>query len=350
MILPSNPPPQGEGPGWSRWHERLHRHLRRHPGLLPAGTPLLLAVSGGQDSMVLTALLADLRRLHGWRLELWHGNHGWRPEASEQAAELAAWWATRGLVLHQQRAEPPPQGEAAARHWRYRQLETMAQDLACPVVVTGHTASDRAETVLLNLARGSHRRGLASLAERRALGSGQQQLVRPLLIFTRMETARICRELQLPVWPDASNDSPHFQRNRVRSEVLPVLEALHPGAARRISAMAGRLADEIDAGRELLDLAIRPLEDGDDLRLDALLALEPGNRRALLQHWLEARLGAPLAAQPLERLLTSLDGAAGSGRWDLGAGRWLVWSGRRLTLMPAEGRGRQAGGQLPAGP
>ena len=83
MILPS-------GPRWSPDHLRLHRHLRRHPELLPEGATLLLAVSGGQDSMAMLALLLDLQRLHQWHLQLWHGDHRWRPESGRQAAELAA--------------------------------------------------------------------------------------------------------------------------------------------------------------------------------------------------------------------------------------------------------------------
>jgi tRNA(Ile)-lysidine synthase len=343
VILPSNPPPAGHGGRWSRWHLRLHRHLLQRPQLLPAGAPLLLAVSGGQDSMALLALLGDLRRLHGWRLELWHGNHGWRPEATEQASGLAAWLAAQGRQLHVERAEPPPRGEAAARDWRYGTLATTARRLGCGVVVTGHTASDRAETVLLNLARGSHRLGLASLRERRPLGAGDLQLVRPLLIFTREETGRIGNELGLPVWNDTSNADPRFGRNRVRAEVLPVLESLHPGAARRISAMAERLADDTDGRQELLDLALGPLLEGEALRLRPLLALGAGSRRALLQHWLAQRLGCPLAAAPLDRLLASLGGPAGCGHWDLEGGRRLGWDRRHLRLMTAGPPRDQAG-------
>ena len=164
MILPS----EAAAPAWSRDHLRLHRHLRRHPLLLPPGVPLLLAVSGGQDSMALTALLADLRRLYHWRLFLWHGNHRWRDEAAVQARELEAWAQQRHLPFQLEEAEPAPSGEAEARAWRYDCLRRQAQALGCRRVVTGHTASDRAETVLLNLARGSHRRGLASLQIGRA--------------------------------------------------------------------------------------------------------------------------------------------------------------------------------------
>ena len=73
---------------WSRFHLRLHRLLLRRPQLLPQHATLLLAVSGGQDSMALVGLLRDLQRLHHWRLLLWHGDHGWRPESAQQASAL----------------------------------------------------------------------------------------------------------------------------------------------------------------------------------------------------------------------------------------------------------------------
>ncbi|WP_283746149.1 ATP-binding protein, partial [Bacillus cereus] len=76
---------------WSPHHLRLHRWLLHQPELLPRGAHLMLAVSGGQDSMALLGLLRDLQRLHQWHLLLWHGNHRLRPEADKQAAELAGW-------------------------------------------------------------------------------------------------------------------------------------------------------------------------------------------------------------------------------------------------------------------
>jgi tRNA(Ile)-lysidine synthetase-like protein len=152
----AGPPDQARA--WSADHLRLHRHLRRQPSLLPTGVPLLLSVSGGQDSMAMTGLLADLRRLHGWSLTLWHGDHGWRPESGRQAGELAAWAASEGLPLVLERAQPAPPCEDQARQWRYRRLAELAALRGISHVVTGHTATDRAETVLLNLARGSHRR------------------------------------------------------------------------------------------------------------------------------------------------------------------------------------------------
>jgi tRNA(Ile)-lysidine synthase len=331
-------PPQPTAP-WSGDHHRLHRLLRRHPELLPAGSPLLLAVSGGQDSMALLGLLLGLRPRHGWQLSLWHGDHRWRPESTPQAAQLAAWAAGRGLPLRIDRWQRPTgqnPSEAAARQWRYRQLALRAAELGSTRVVTGHTASDRAETLLLNLARGSHRRGLASLRRHRPL-EGAVALVRPLLDFDRRDTARICQQLALPVWPDASNDDARFSRNRLRLEVNPVLEALHPGADRRIARAAEQLGEEEAAAGELLQLALEPLHTpppegaiGAALHRGRLAGLQRSNQAQLLQHWLEEHSGRRWPARTVEAVLDRLPPSRGPGRADLGDGWQLRW--RRTTL------------------
>ena len=345
---------------WSPYHLRLHQLLRRRPELLPQGASLLVALSGGQDSMALTGLLLDLRRLHHWSLQLWHGDHRWRPESSQQAREIAAWAGGQGLELQlaswewqatdlqstdlqstdlhstdqQSTNQQQPPSEASARAWRYAGLVECAQQRGCGHVVTGHTASDRAETLLLHLARGSDRRGLASLREQRPLAEGLQ-LVRPLLIFSREETARICQMLQLPIWLDSSNAELRYSRNRVRSAVLPVLEELHPGATRRIGGTAARMAADLQGEQELLDLALQPLSSGPrSLRRQPLIRLEAANQRRLLHHWIARNSGLVLTAAALDKLLSRLTCYKGLGQVDL-AGDWhLTWNKGTLQLHP----------------
>ncbi|WP_254989955.1 tRNA lysidine(34) synthetase TilS [Cyanobium sp. N5-Cardenillas] len=333
MILPPDPS-QPRRP-WGSDQTRLHRHLLRHPGLLPAGASLLLAVSGGQDSMALVTLLRDLQPLHGWRLQLWHGDHGWRHDAARQARELQQWAGGQGLDLQLDRADPVPLSEAEARAWRYGRLAEAALRWHCTHVVTGHTASDRAETVLLNLARGSHLRGLSSLRASRPLGpeAGALRLARPLLVFDRADTGRLCRERHLPVLEDSSNADLRFARNRLRAEVMPVLEALHPGASRRISAQAERLEQQFEAETDLLELALGALEaDGTPGRLQRgrLLSLAQASQRRLLQHWLQRHLGSPPGAKNLETLVSRLARGGDPGRLDLAGGWQLHWD--RSTL------------------
>ncbi len=378
MILPSEA--HSSRHPWSRDHLRLHRHLLRRPTLLPRGASLLLAVSGGQDSMALAALLQDLQPLHEWQLRLWHGDHGWRAEASRQAEELTAWARSRDLPLERQ-SHGPAEGEGlrseeAARRWRYACLERAALHHGCDRIVTGHTASDRAETVLLNLARGCHRRGLSSLRAIRPLrasGPGERgggasgpgdcgglRLVRPLLIFSRSDTARFCRESQLPVWLDSSNEDLRFHRNRLRAEVLPVLEELHPGACHRISSQAERLAEEEDQIDELVSLALAalaalaapgeataagiagiggqrpPHAPIEALRRRELVMLSRASQRRLVQHWITAGTGRGLAAEQVDDLLVRLAPERGSGSRHLEGGWRLHWDRCIMKLVPPQ--------------
>ena len=322
---------------WSPHHQRLHRWLIHHSDRLPDHQPLLLAVSGGQDSMALTGLLQDLQRLHHWPLLLWHGDHGLRPEAQQQAQELHAWAQAHNLEVLVDRWSTPQPSEAAARQWRYSALQAAAQQHGIRHVVTGHTGSDRAETLLLQLARGTHRRGLASLRPQRALGCEGVLLSRPLLIFSRLETAHICQQLELPVWLDESNNTPRFSRNRIRHEVLPVLEQLHPGASRRISGVAERLAQEEQRHQELVHLALaalQPAEDSRTLARKPLMALASANQRLLLQAWLARQGLSLLTAAMLDALLQRLEPQQGPGRCDLNGGRQLHWNRQQIWLEP----------------
>ena len=319
---------------WSPYHLRLHRWLLHRADLLPDGAGLLLAVSGGQDSMALLGLLLDLRRLHHWRLQLWHGNHQLRPNATEQAHELEAWARQQELPIQVDNWTHPRADEAAARAWRYDALAAAARAGGLSHVVTGHTASDRAETLLLQLARGSHRRGLASLRPTRSLAP-DLTLSRPLLVFSRAETALIREQLHLPLWLDASNNEARFSRNRVRQEVMPVLEQLHPGAARRISGVAERLAQEHDSQQQLVELALGGMHS-ESGRLDrrGLMALHPANQRLMLQAWLEQLGMPPLPADQLQTLLDRLGPSQPPGRLALPAGHWLHWDRQELWLEP----------------
>ncbi len=329
---------------WGPLQDRLHRELLAEPELLPRDSRLLLAVSGGQDSMALTGLLLDLRRLHGWDLQLWHGDHRWRPEAAAQARDLVHWAEGQGLPIRVETASPTPESEAAARRWRYEGLGRWALRLDCRHVLTGHTGSDRAETLLLNLARGTHLAGLASLRRRRRLepprgepGHGSLHLIRPLLGLTRQDTGRFCAERGLPVWRDPSNEDRRFSRNRLRREVLPVLEALHPGAALRISALAGRLEREQDLRAELLALAVARLRDPDlpcALRRPDLQALSARLQESALRHWLQEATGSGPAAAQLSGLRHRLRAGQGPGSLDLADGWRLSWDRTTLRLVP----------------
>ncbi|HEY9621374.1 MAG TPA: tRNA lysidine(34) synthetase TilS [Crinalium sp.] len=207
---------------WTSLHDRVHQTIRQRK-LLSKQQCLLVAVSGGQDSLCLIRLLLDLQPRWGWKLAIAHCNHRWRFDSEANAdyvARLADAWH---IPYYGLTADSVTTSEAAAREWRYGALATLATELNYPVVLTGHTASDRAETLLYNLMRGSGADGLQALTWQRGLIPGIQ-LVRPLLDVTRRETARFCQDAQLQIWEDSTNCDRHYARNRIRQDLLPYLQ------------------------------------------------------------------------------------------------------------------------------
>jgi tRNA(Ile)-lysidine synthase len=153
--------------------------------------------------------------------------------------------------------------------------------------------------------------------------------------------------MALPLWIDPSNAESRFSRNRVRAEVLPVLEDLHPGATTRMAALAERLAQEEGQKEEVLAMALGSLAMAPDhedaiaaLNRRSLVTLQPANQRNLVQHWLRLHWGRPLDASSLERLLARLPLDQGPGRHDLAQGWHLRWERSQLLLFPPIDHGR----------
>ncbi len=208
-------------PNWTPLHARLHQTLRRRQ-LLAKREHLLVAVSGGQDSLCLTKLLVDLQPKWGWKIAIAHCDHRWPADVgiAEHVQQIAQSWA---IPFYLKTAPEVTTSEAAARHWRYQALSEIAQAEGFQNVVTGHTKSDRAETVLYNLIRGTGADGLQALTWQRPLAEGLQ-LVRPLLEITRKETFQFCQQQHLPIWEDAYNQDLKYARTRIRHELLPYLQ------------------------------------------------------------------------------------------------------------------------------
>ncbi len=331
------------GEFWSPLHARFHQLLRQRQ-LLPIGQRILVAVSGGQDSLCLMQLLLDLQPKWGWELAIAHCNHGWRADADANAdhvAKLAQHW---GVPDFSQRATNLPVTEAAARQWRYTVLADLVyqHDYAC--VVTGHTASDRAETLLYNLVRGSGSDGLQALTWVRTLvmSAGQSlRVVRPLLGVSRVETGTFCRDRHLPIWPDTTNDSRHYARNRIRHDVLPYLtNQLNPQAEAHLAQTAELLQAEVDYLEtvtqewwdHLLQTALgfqrsgtthgtegsdRPNPDHRDqtspfpLHCPTLRQLPLAIQRRIIRRWLHHQLGINPSFNQIEKLVALIDAPRG---------------------------------------
>ena len=230
---------------WTPLHGRLHRTLKAR-NLLEKGERLLVAVSGGQDSLCLVKLLLDLQPKWDWQLAIGHCDHRWRSDSQQNAdfvANLARVWQ---VPFHLESAEQVPASEAAARQWRYECFKKIAQSDRCTTIVTGHTASDRVETLLYNLIRGSGADGLQALTWKRSL-LPTLNLVRPLLDITRAETAQFCQTLDLQIWEDTTNQDLTYARNRIRQELLPYLQThFNPQAEQNLAQTAELLTAEVE--------------------------------------------------------------------------------------------------------
>lgn len=253
------------------------------------GQPVVVACSGGADSLALAAGLAYHQRRDpelASRTRALIVDHGLQPGSEQVAARVAARLQVIGLDAQVCRAEvatDSPAGlEAAARTARYRTLAVQAGPGA--QVLLGHTLDDQAETVLLGLARGSGTRSLAGMPMR----TGDDPLfVRPLLGLRRSTTAQACAEWALEVWDDPHNAQPRFTRVRVRQRVLPVLEdELGPGVAEALARTASLAQADADALDQLAAAFIPGHDEG--LPVAVLTAQPQAIATRVLRGWLIA--------------------------------------------------------------
>jgi tRNA(Ile)-lysidine synthase len=259
-------------------------------------------VSGGADSLALLVLACRA----GCTVTAVHVDHGLRPESAAEA-DLVAAAATRfGAAFRSERAwvGAGPNLEARARTARFAVLP--------PDVLTGHTADDQAETVLLNLLRGAGLDGLTGM------GPGRH----PIIGLRRAETRALCAELGLTPVQDPSNDDAAFRRNRVRHELLPLLDDV---AQRDVAALLARQADLLREEAGLLD-ALADAIDPTDAR--ALAAAPPPLARRAVRAWLREDHPPPAAA--VERVLAVARGESTST--EVGGGRRVARTGQRLRL------------------
>ena len=206
---------------------------------------VLCAVSGGRDSMVMLHLLSALGAEGSFRIAAAHFNHRLRPAADRDEAFVRDWCREQGIPLTcgagDARGFACREGlsvEDAARKLRYAFLESAARDMGADHIATAHHREDNAETVLLHLLRGTGLQGLGGIAPVRGA------IVRPLLETSRAEIDAYAARNSVPYVEDESNRDTRFTRNRLRLEVLPLLEEISPGCTVRIAAAAELLREE----------------------------------------------------------------------------------------------------------
>jgi tRNA(Ile)-lysidine synthase len=267
---------------------------------LSPGSRVDVALSGGADSLALAACLSFVAPQAGWTAGAVVVDHGLQPGSADVAARAAEQATALGLDAEVVAVEVGNDGgpEAAARDARYAVLRARPVD----AVLLGHTLDDQAETVLLGLGRGSGPRSLAGMV------AVDGVVRRPFLGLRRVDTERICTASDLPWWTDPHNADRGFRRNRLRHEVLPLLEDVLDGG---VAEALARTADQLRADSVLLDELAAEVADPCDV--PTLAALAPALRsRVLRRAALEAGAdGSDLASVhlgELDRLVTDWRG------------------------------------------
>ena len=261
------------------------------------------AVSGGADSVALLALAAA----HSTDVTAWHVDHSLRNGSSTEAQivrdiaiALDAKFESRTVVV-----EAGSNLEARAREARFAVLPTD--------VVTGHTADDQAETVLVNLLRGAGMRGLSGM---------QKGPAHPILQLRRSETVALCEALGISVFHDPSNDDDRFQRNRIRHEVLPILQSISQRDVVSVITRQAELVRDDDALLDELASTINPTD------AKAIAAAPPALARRALRMWLAHPYPPDLAT--VERVLCVARGETLG--CDIGGGRQVRRSAQILRI------------------
>ncbi|MEI8214855.1 MAG: tRNA lysidine(34) synthetase TilS [Actinomycetota bacterium] len=223
----------------------IRNAVKPHLARLEAGDVLLVAVSGGADSLALAyAILKESGPLAVTAVAVTI-DHQLQSGSSAQAEKVQKQLKEFGYekVITEKVVVDSKSGlEAGARDARYQALSACAEKEKATKIFLGHTRDDQAETVLLGLARGSGTRSLSGMAVENGM------YIRPLLNITRTETEAACKEIGIDPWNDPHNGNTEFSRVKVRTEILPIMEAkLGPGIAAALARSASILRDDADA-------------------------------------------------------------------------------------------------------
>ncbi len=316
-------------PAVARVLERVTKTAREHEMFAP-GDLVLVSCSGGPDSVCLLYSLWHLRRLFKIRLAVFHFDHKLRPDSAKDAEYVRRQAERLKLQFHLRTAEGRPKKGVSVEAWatvaRGNAANDVRREIGGKAVAEGHTLDDQAETVLLNLLRGSGLEGIAGIDP----GHGEHaRLVQPLFDVDREEVEGFCRALHLRPRRDPMNEDTRYLRAAIRHEVMPVLErSTGRGVVRSIARTADLLRGDRDELASVAAAAYRDSVKGDrgsDVRFDAakLRALPPtvASRviRLAVYNAMSGDWAAPWSREAIEAVLDLARGRPGRRR-DLSEG------------------------------
>lgn len=303
--------------------------------MLAPGQTVLVAVSGGPDSLALLDVLQHYPPAPGLALAVAHLDHGLRPESADDATFVAALAAERGLPCYRERVdvaallrESGGSPEAVAREVRYAFFERAAAATRADRVAIGHNADDQAETIIMRLLRGAGSEGLSGIPPVRL------PYIRPLIESPRQEIDAYCRARGLTPLIDRTNSDPAYLRNRIRHVLMPALKEYNP----RLVPALGELGERLRAEATYIDQqagdALAHCLTGGAVDCAVALALPPALQRAMLRAYLRRETGAePPAYHHVERL-RGLIASTAPAQHQLPGGFYARVERGRLTIAP----------------
>lgn len=253
------------------------------------GDSMIVAVSGGPDSSCLLDCLVMLGKKYDWKLHIAHVNYALRGEDSDcderLVRERANLYNVPISVLRPDISGKENNLEARLRSIRYEFFETLRVRLGFDAIAVAHTEDDQAETVLLRLLRGSGLRGLGAMRPRDGV------IIRPFLCTPKADIARYLKENTLPFRIDQSNADPKFTRNRIRHELLPLLETFNPNIRETLAHSALSLADDADVLAHSLHRSVFVSHNDErksfSVRTTTFCALHSSLQRSVLRDFVE---------------------------------------------------------------
>ncbi len=302
--------------------EQVRTTIRQH-GLFEKGDTVLVGVSGGADSVCLLHILNQLKEEFGIRIYGAHIHHGIRGEEADRDAEFVRKLCKKLKITYSLRKISVPEfaeqeglsEETAGRVLRYRCFREICVAKEITKIATAHHRNDQAETVLMRMLRGAGIEGLAGIRYMR-----QDGVVRPLLDVTREEIEGYCAENGLEYCTDSSNTEEQYARNRIRNQLLPLLEQFNPNVVTALSNLAKNMAEDGDFlrgyAKRLYGRLGSPLPERRPvvLEIESLKMLEPTIQVRLLQLAAEDTMGKGYKAERKhwESVLSLLDKETGS--------------------------------------
>lgn len=252
---------------YSQALSELKHFLSRH---WKAGSPVLLACSGGPDSKALLYLLLEAQTFFDLEIQVAHIDHGWRDESAEEAQKLKAEVEGLGLVFHLRTLTDLPMKEVAARDGRYEKLKQIADEIGAQSIMLAHQMEDQAETVLKRIFEG------AALSSCGGMKEVSMNLWRPLLNVSKKELVQWLEKRGISYFTDSTNLDPKYLRGRLRSSILPQLEEAFGKSIVKNLCLLGERAQKLEAhltkaASGLLEQKIADLKECDEIVLEFFL-------------------------------------------------------------------------------